>query len=103
MFVYSMTTIPIPGPSNSCPILLHRLLSSGWNRVGAPAVGLGMMQGHMTYPKVCVFLQGSGQHWDEASRVPFAWRSREWVSYENEVSVKEKVNITVSSPAALKS
>lgn len=77
--------------SNVYVITFHRLLSSGWNKVGAPAVGLGIMQGHMTYPKVCGFLQGSGQRWDKASRVPYAWRSREWVSYENEASVKEKV------------
>lgn len=57
-------------------------------------MGLGMMEGHMTYPKVCVFLQGSGQQWDKDSRVPYAWRSREWLSYESEASVKEKVNIS---------
>ncbi|XP_050736173.1 chitinase-3-like protein 1 isoform X1 [Eriocheir sinensis] len=72
------------------------LLSSGWNKVGAPAVGLGIMQGHMTYPKVCGFLQGSGQRWDKASRVPYAWRSREWVSYENEASVKEKAELVIA-------
>lgn len=54
-------------------------------------MGLGIMEGRMTYPKVCTFLQGSGQQWDAASREPYAWRSREWVSYENEASVKEKV------------
>lgn len=62
-------------------------------------MGLGMMQGHMTYPEVCAFLQGSGQQWDKVSRVPYVWRSREWVSYENEASVKEKVTITYFSSA----
>lgn len=48
----------------------------------------------MTYSQVCVFVQeGSACQWDEASRVPYAWRSREWVSYEDEASVKEKVSV----------
>lgn len=76
--------------------IFRRLLSSGFNWVGAPAVGLGLMEGHMTYSKVCAFLQGSGEQWDKASRVPYAWRSREWLSYENEASVKEKVIMSLN-------
>lgn len=49
----------------------------------------------MTHPQVCTFVQkGSARHWDEASRVPYAWRSLDWISYEDENSVKEKVSLT---------
>ena len=53
----------------------------------------------MTYSQVCVFVQkGSAWHWDEHSRVPYAWRSREWISYEDEASVKEKVSVMILCP-----
>lgn len=78
-----------------------KLLSSAWTRVGAPADGLGMMDGRMTYSQVCVFVQeGSGWQWDEASRVPYAWRSREWVSYEDDQSVKEKAQLVMTEDLA---
>lgn len=78
-----------------------KLLSSSWTRVRAPAVGPGLMDGRMTHPQVCRFVQrGSAWHWDEASRVPYAWRSRDWISYEDESSVKEKAQLVVTEGLA---
>lgn len=78
-----------------------KLLSSSWTKVGAPAVGLGLMEGRMTHPQVCTFVQkGSAWHWDKASRVPYAWRSRDWISYEDESSVKEKAQLVVTEDLA---
>ncbi|MPC53520.1 Chitotriosidase-1 [Portunus trituberculatus] len=78
-----------------------KLLSSSWIRVGAPAVGLGLMEGRMTHPQVCTFVQkGSAWHWDEASRVPYAWNSCDWISYEDESSVKEKAQLVVAEGLA---
>ncbi|XP_063869341.1 chitinase-3-like protein 1 isoform X2 [Scylla paramamosain] len=81
--------------------VINRLLSSSWTKVGAPAVGLGLMEGRMTHPQVCTFVQkGSAWHWDKASRVPYAWRSRDWISYEDESSVKEKAQLVVTEDLA---
>lgn len=78
-----------------------KLLSSSWTRVRAPAVGPGLMDGRMTHPQVCTFVEsGSAWHWDEASRVPYAWRSLDWISYEDESSVKEKAQLVVTEGLA---
>lgn len=64
--------------------------------VGSPASGFGSLGGlgFINYPDVCVYLKDYQNvvqvKYDEAARVPYFYWGKEWVSYDNPQSVKEK-------------
>lgn len=73
--------------------LSYRLLTFLWNKFGAPAVGPGMYNGYITYPKAIEFLRnGASRTFDSMSLVPYATQDRNWVSYEDRESIYQKVN-----------
>lgn len=69
-----------------------RLLNSSWCSVGSPAVGQGMLNGSLSYSEALSFIkEGAKEYFDDDSRVPYAVKNKDWVSYENERSISEKV------------
>lgn len=58
------------------------------NKVGAPASGAGSM----TYYQICSALKSKSltEVWDDAQKVPYAFRGTQWVGYDNVRSVNEK-------------
>ncbi|XP_006025096.1 acidic mammalian chitinase-like isoform X1 [Alligator sinensis] len=73
-------------------------LSTGNTGVGAPASGPGApgaytrSAGVLAYFEVCTFLKGTTTKWIEAQKVPYAFKDREWVGYDNERSFEIKAN-----------
>ncbi|XP_068230697.1 acidic mammalian chitinase-like [Palaemon carinicauda] len=69
-----------------------RLMNSSWHSVGSPATGQGMLNGIISYSEAMEFLrEGAEQYFDEESRVPYATRNKDWISYEDSQSISEKV------------
>ncbi|CAM5170614.1 unnamed protein product [Eretmochelys imbricata] len=64
-------------------------LSTTNTGVGAPASGGGSPgvytreSGILAYFEVCTFLKGATTSWIEAQKVPYAFKDREWVGYDN--------------------
>lgn len=64
--------------------------------VGSPASGIGSLGGlgFVDYPDVCMFLRDNKNvvevNYEQAARVPYLHLGKEWVSYDNMQSVKEK-------------
>ncbi|KAG5309307.1 CHIA chitinase, partial [Acromyrmex insinuator] len=59
----------------------------------APASGFGKLgvKGFVSYPTICQFLKsGAESVFNKESRVPYAFKNREWISYDNEESVSYK-------------
>ncbi|XP_042870993.1 acidic mammalian chitinase-like [Penaeus japonicus] len=78
-----------------------RLLSSAWHNVGAPAVGIGMLEGSLTYTEGCIFVkEGATAYFDDESKVPYAVRGTDWVSYENPASIRAKAEWIKASGVA---
>uniref|UniRef100_A0A8C3HWI6 GH18 domain-containing protein n=1 Tax=Chrysemys picta bellii TaxID=8478 RepID=A0A8C3HWI6_CHRPI len=71
-------------------------LSTTNTGVGAPASGGGSPgaytgeSGILAYFEVCTFLKGATTRWIEAQKVPYAFKDREWVGYDNERSFEIK-------------
>ncbi|CAB0018164.1 unnamed protein product [Nesidiocoris tenuis] len=65
--------------------------NNGWN---APASGFGYTgtDGFTSYPDACKFLKDrkTNHNFDDSYQVPYAYNGNEWISYENELSVKLK-------------
>ncbi|KAF5270886.1 hypothetical protein FQR65_LT05403 [Abscondita terminalis] len=84
--------IPIYGRS-------FTLQSSSQNYVGAPAVGPGhagpytQEPGMLGYNEICELLQSNQWtlKWDDVQKVPYMYNGNQWVSYDNQLSVTEKV------------
>lgn len=60
----------------------------------APASGIGKLgiKGFVPYPTVCQFFKsGATNVFNKESRVPYAFKGKEWISYDNEESVFYKV------------
>ncbi|CAG2061378.1 unnamed protein product [Timema podura] len=68
--------------------------------IGAPASGGGVAgkytgeAGFMSYYEVCDFLHAENTTlvWDNEQQVPFAYRKDQWVGFDDERSLKTKVN-----------
>ncbi|XP_032641729.1 acidic mammalian chitinase-like [Chelonoidis abingdonii] len=64
-------------------------LSTTNTGVGAPASGGGSPgaytgeSGILAYFEVCMFLKGATTRWIEVQKVPYAFKDREWVGYDN--------------------
>jgi len=60
----------------------------------APACGFGHLgtMGFVSYPMICQFLKsGAVSIFNKESRVPYAFKDKEWISYDNEESIYQKV------------
>ncbi|KAG7170918.1 Chitinase-3-like protein 2-like [Homarus americanus] len=78
-----------------------KLLNSKWHNVGAPAVAEGMHEGKITYLEACIFVkEGAVHYFDNESKVPYAVRDQDWVSYEDTVSIRDKVQWILAAGVA---
>ncbi|XP_078276625.1 acidic mammalian chitinase-like [Rhinoraja longicauda] len=72
-------------------------LSTSSTAVGAPSTGLGpeghytQAAGFMAYFEICLFLEGATQKWDAPQMVPYAFKGRDWVGYDNPKSFENKI------------
>lgn len=60
----------------------------------APTSGFGKLgtKGFVNYPVICQFLKsGAVSVFNKESRVPYTFKDREWISYDNEESIYYKV------------
>jgi hypothetical protein len=72
----------------------RRLYNPTFHDVYSPAVGSGLGGGQVPYSTVCEFLtKGAIRQYDTESRVPYAYQERNWISYDDEQSLEEKVTI----------
>ncbi|XP_069937977.1 acidic mammalian chitinase-like [Cherax quadricarinatus] len=50
-----------------------------------------MLNGIVTYPEAELLIaEGAQRYFDEESRVPYAVRDRDWISYDDSQSIREK-------------
>ncbi|XP_008828569.1 chitinase-3-like protein 1 isoform X1 [Nannospalax galili] len=72
-------------------------LASSETQVGAPVSGPGLPgrftkeEGILAYYEICDFLQGAKVHRITGQQVPYATKGNQWVGYDDEESVKSKV------------
>ncbi|KAG7173213.1 Acidic mammalian chitinase-like 4 [Homarus americanus] len=62
-----------------------KLLNGAWYGVASPATGSGIMGGALSYTN-----EGARRYFDESSKVPYAVRDKDWISYDDPESVKLK-------------
>jgi hypothetical protein len=65
--------------------------------VSAPSSGFGKVgeMGFISYPQACWFVEAEAASvFDRDSRVPFAFKNSEWISYDDERSLAYKVCTT---------
>lgn len=77
----------------------YQLDNSFNHELFAPAANFGKLgiKGFVSYPTICSFLAGGAtRQFDNESKVPFAYRDREWVSYEDAISARVKVMLASS-------
>lgn len=73
-------------------------LSSGETGVGAPASGGGTpgrytkTPGILAFFEMCEFLSGASKGWIKEQKVPYAFKNRDWVGYDDEESCKLKAD-----------
>ncbi|UYV61051.1 MRAS [Cordylochernes scorpioides] len=75
-----------------------RLANSNINGLNSLAVGQGFGGGFANYPSVgilstvCKILENGGtRKYNEASKTPYVYRGRDWISYDDEISVAAKI------------
>ncbi|XP_030158412.1 chitinase-3-like protein 1 isoform X2 [Lynx canadensis] len=72
-------------------------LTSSKTGVGAPISGPGLPgqftkeEGILAYYEICDFLKGAAVHRLSAQKVPYATKGNQWVGYDDQESVKNKV------------
>lgn len=80
--------------------LLIRLVNPENNGLNAPAIGFGTVgsKGFASYCDVCNFTSQptTGMRWDNESKVPYAFNSYDWISYDNVTSVEFKVRMKIT-------
>lgn len=78
-----------------------RLLENDQYSVGAPAVAEGILGGKLTYLEACIFVkEGATRYFDNESKVPYAVRDRDWVSYDDNISIIDKVQWVLDAGVA---
>ena len=83
-----------------------RLVNKKYNGVNAPASGFGEVggsNGFIDYPDVCQFLTTGGvtQIFDRSTRAPYAFKNRNWITYDDDRSVAYKVTSENFEPLVL--
>lgn len=69
----------------------YKLLDPDINGVDAPATGIGIKDGDVSYSEVCNFLLSGGvQVFDNESQVPYLYKDYDWISYEDVTSILGK-------------
>lgn len=59
--------------------------------VGAPTVGDGMNGGYVEFSQLCGLNDGWTTVFDNEQRVPYKYSGNQWIGYDNEQSIGEKV------------
>ncbi|GFG35342.1 hypothetical protein Cfor_10329 [Coptotermes formosanus] len=75
------------------------LTNSANHGVSAPASGFGSLgdKGFVSYPQACQFVEAEAATvFDRDSRVPYAFKNSEWVSYDDERSLAYKAEYVAS-------
>ncbi|XP_047640986.1 oviduct-specific glycoprotein isoform X2 [Phacochoerus africanus] len=73
-----------------------RLLKASKNELGAEAVGPASpgkytkQAGFLAYYEVCSFVQRAKKRWIDHQYVPYAYRGKEWVGYDDDISFSYK-------------
>lgn len=82
-------------------MIFYRLSSSLNQGRHAPATGIGSIgaNGFASYFEICDFLkkQGSSRVFDNETKVPYAYNFLDWISYDDEISIKIKVQNFISN------
>jgi chitinase len=71
-----------------------RLINDANHGVSAPASGFGLLgdTGFISYPQACRFVAAEAATvFDRDSRVPYAYKNTQWISYDDERSLAYKV------------
>ncbi|KAK6617918.1 hypothetical protein RUM43_014147 [Polyplax serrata] len=73
---------------------LAKLMSCERHSLNAPAIGFGSIgsEGFATYAEICKFIeeQNASVVFDSDSKVPYAYKFTNWISYDNEMSLAFK-------------
>lgn len=79
-------------------------LASSDTRVGAPISGPGLPgrytkeEGTLAYYEICDFLSGANMQRIVSQQVPYATKGNQWVGYDDQESVKNKVGFPKATP-----
>ncbi|XP_055608633.1 endochitinase-like [Uranotaenia lowii] len=84
----------------------YLLSSPEENAVGSPTIGAGSAgeltnePGYLGYCEICQALPAMTIRWDEVGKCPYAFNSEEWIGYEDERSLKAKIQWAVNKKLA---
>lgn len=84
----------------------YLLSSPEENGVGAPTIGAGAAgeytnePGYLGYCEICQLLPNMTIRWDEIGLCPYAFDTEEWIGYEDERSLKVKIDWAVENRLA---
>lgn len=67
-----------------------KLLDASKNGIFAPAVGNALGSDEIDYSVVCKFLKTAVLKTDTEAGVPYAYNNRDWISYDDEKSIRRK-------------
>ncbi|XP_065077106.1 endochitinase-like [Ochlerotatus camptorhynchus] len=76
------------------------------NAVGATTIGAGSAgeytnePGYLGYCEICTILPNMNNKWDEVAQCPYAFDSVEWIGYEDERSLRAKIDWAVKNRLA---
>ncbi|KAG8263234.1 Belongs to the glycosyl hydrolase 18 [Homalodisca vitripennis] len=92
-----LSNLPLVLPKYSW-IVCCRLLNEENNGWDAPSSGIGTVgsDGFVAYHEVCSFMNNKGVKsvFDYESKVPYTFKNKEWISFDNEQSVAYKAEFT---------
>uniref|UniRef100_T1J3B5 Protein kinase domain-containing protein n=1 Tax=Strigamia maritima TaxID=126957 RepID=T1J3B5_STRMM len=73
------------------------LADSNWHNVHDLAIGTGIFDGSVTFPQVCDMLhKGAERIFDNETLVPYVYQDKNWISYEDQISMTYKAEWVVS-------
>uniref|UniRef100_T1IRN6 GH18 domain-containing protein n=1 Tax=Strigamia maritima TaxID=126957 RepID=T1IRN6_STRMM len=73
------------------------LANPKWHKVYDLAIGSGIFEGDINFPQVCDLLHNGGERaFDNQTMVPYYFQDKNWISYEDEVSMTYKAKWIVS-------
>lgn len=76
------------------------------NSVGSPTIGAGSAgeytnePGYLGYCEICAMLPNMTIRWDEKAQCPYAFNAVEWIGYEDERSLRAKIDWAVEKRLA---
>lgn len=84
----------------------YLLSSPEENSLGAPTIGAGAAgeltnePGYLGYCEICPLLPAMTVRWDDVGQCPYAFNSDEWIGYEDERSLKAKIEWAIKNRLA---